>query len=400
MKYVGFLLVLTVAAVVAQQLDDDNALPLDHPAIRYHEGTARDPVARLGEKKLAYDPAHQGYLPALLKALDINVDSQVLVFSETSTQRAKINPSKPRAIYFNDDVAVGYVQGSDVLELSALDPTQGIKMYTMDAARGGSPGFARRDDCLLCHQGAATLNIPGLLIASVHPASEKDRDRHGHSFVTDHRTPLAERWGGWYVTGDLGEQPHFGNNTNLVDPLHPGPRPEGGTVSLTSLEGRFDVSRYPVPSSDVVALMVLEHQARMTNLLVRIGWDARIADHDLKGEIDQVVQYMLFTDEAPLHDSLKGVSTFTKTFAERGPRDSKGRSLRDFDLKTRMFRYPLSYMIYSPAFDALPDTARGMVYQRLWDVLSAADGKISSEDRRAIVEIVRETKKNVPDYWM
>jgi hypothetical protein len=404
------LLLLTVAAL-GQQLDDDNAVPLDHPAIRYRDKAPNDAISKLeaSHPKLAYASNGLGYLPALLKALNINVDSQALVFSKTSTQVSHINPRTPRAIYFNDEVSVGYVQGSDVLEFAALDPTQGVKLYSLDVEQAKTIEFARRDDCLLCHQGAATLNIPGMLIASVRPSSV-GRDRHGNSFVTDHRSPIGDRWGGWYVTGTTGMMHHLGNNVGLWDPLHPGPPTGEETQNVTSLEGRFDVSKYLAPTSDVVALMVLEHQTRMTNLLVRIGWDARIAEHDgkpassLNDEIEELVSYMLFADEAVLTSPVKGVSTFSKTFPERGPKDKQGRSLRDLDLNTRLFRYPLSYMIYSPTFDALPEAAKSRIYQRLWEVLSGKEqsktyARLSAEDRQAILGIVRGTKVGLPGYW-
>jgi len=167
-----------------------------------------------------------------------------------------------------------------------------------------------------------------------------------------------------------------------------------------------------------VALLVLEHQTRMTNLLIRIGWDGRIAQHDgqltaqgaqLDAEIDELVAYMLFGGEATLREPVAGVSAFSKTFPQRGPRDKQGRSLRDFDLRTRLFRYPLSYMIYSAAFDGLPVSVRDRIYQRLYAILTAQDSSasvgglslknLSADDRRAILEIVRETKPNLPPYW-
>ncbi len=106
---------------------------------------------------------------------------------------------------------------------------------------------------------------------------------------------------------------------------------------------------------------------------------------------------MLFADEAKLEDPIEGVSTFTRTFPERGPRDKAGRSLRDFDLKTRMFRYPLSYMIYSEAFDGMPEYDRDRIWRRIYDVLTGKDtagkfARLSAEDRKAVIEIVRETK--------
>jgi hypothetical protein len=400
-------------------MEDTDYVPLDHPAIGYRETAPQDPVARLDQKldkgqvKLDYAAGGFGYLPALLKQLGVNIDSQVLVFSKTSTQAARISAREPRAIYFNDEVAVGIVRNSEVLEFTALDPVLGIKTYTMDSGKSNSPTFARRDDCLQCHQGAASLGIPGMLIASVHPVTNGERERHGYSFITDGRSPLEERWGGWYVTGTTGKQRHLGNNTQLVDPIHPGPPAGDETQNVTSLDGRLELSKYLAPTSDLVALLVLEHQTRMTNLLIRIGWDARIALKDgtldsireqLNKQIDEMVGYMLFADEAPLREQVKGVSSFTKTFPQRGPKDSKNRSLRDFDLSKRLFRYPLSYMIYSNAFESLPGVVRDRVYQRLWDVLSGKEQDkkfafLSTEDRTAVREILKETKQNLPDYW-
>jgi hypothetical protein len=418
----GATLLLAAAALLAERLEDTIFIPLDHPAILY-AGATTDPVGRLakrlaaGQLKLDYAPNGLGYLPALLKELGISADSQVLVFSHTSIQVERISPRTPRAIYFNDDSSIGFVQNGEALELTSLDPRQGVILYTLDPARSPRPVLARRDDCLRCHQGPVTLAVPGLLISSVHPSAGPDHE-HGNAVMTDHRTPFNQRWGGWYVTGAHGSQIHYGNNRALVDPVRPGAASLEGTQNVTDLSDRFDTSRYPVPTSDLVALLVLEHQTRMTNLLIRIGWDGRIAQHDgqlatqraqLDAEIDELVAYMLFGDEAPLSEPVAGVSTFSKTFSQRGPRDKQGRSLRDFDLRTRLFRYPLSYMIYSAAFDGLPGLVRDRIYQRLYAILTAQDSSasvgglslknLSAEDRRAILEIVRETKPNLPAYW-
>jgi hypothetical protein len=418
----GATILLAAAVLLAERLEDTIFIPLDHPAILY-AGATTDPVGRLakrladGQLKLDYAPNGWGYLPALLKELGISTDSQVLVFSRTSIQVERISPRTPRAIYFNDDSSVGYVQNGEALELTSLDPRQGVILYSLDPARSARPVIARRDDCLRCHQGPVTLAVPGLLISSVHPSAGPGQE-HGSAVMTDHRTPFSQRWGGWYVTGTHGAQTHLGNNRELVDPVHPGAASLEGTQNVTDLSRWFDTSRYLVPTSDLVALLVLEHQTRMTNLLIRIGWDGRIAQHDgllatqgaqLNAEIDELVAYMLFGDEAPLRQPVAGVSAFSKTFPQRGPRDKQGRSLRDFDLQTRLFRYPLSYMIYSAAFDGMPGFVRDRVYQRLYDVLSGRDAStsmgglslknLSAADRRAILEIVRETKPNLPAYW-
>jgi hypothetical protein len=415
----GVLLVASAAGAWAfvESLEEALYVPPDHPAIQYSKQAPNDPVARLAKKiesgqvKLDYAANALGYLPALLKQLDVPVDSQLLVFSKGSIQAEHISPRTPRAIYFNDDVAIGYVQNGDALELTGLDPVRGMYFYTLDTPKAAKIEFGRRPDCLRCHEGPPTLAVPGLMVSSVHPRTDA-REGHGSSFITDDRVPIGERWGGWYVTGTTGAQTDYGNNIALVDPLHPGDAAaKEVTQNQTSLAAFLDTSRYLAPTSDIVALMTLEHQTRMTNLLVRIGWDARIGLYDkewddaqMNSEIEQMVTYMLFANEAPLKGPVTGVSTFAKTFATRGPRDRQGRSLRDFDLKTRLFRYPLSYMIYSAAFDNLPDKARDLVYQRLYDVLSGKDrsktfARLSAEDRAAVLEIMRQTKSNLPAYW-
>jgi hypothetical protein len=418
----GVLIGVLIAACAAtswafvESLEEALYIPTDHPAIQYGKQPPSDPVARLAKKiesgqvTLDYAPGGWGYLPALLKQLNVPVDSQVLVFSKGSIQADRISPRTPRAIYFNDDVAVGYVQNGDALELAGLDPVRGVYLYTLDTPKAAKPEFGRRPDCLRCHEGPPTLAVPGLMVSSIHPKTDA-REGHGSSFITDDRVPIGERWGGWYVTGNLGSLPNYGNNIALVDPLHPGGPLEDGPKNVTSLAEFFDTSRYLAPTSDVAALMTLEHQARMTNLLVRVGWDARIALYDKKwddaqmnSEVDELVTYMVFDDEAPLKSPVSGVSTFSKTFAARGPRDGQSRSLRDFDLNDRLFRYPVSYMIYSAAFDNLPAQARDLVYRRIYDVLSGKDPHhplehFAPKDRQAALEIVRATKTNLPAYW-
>jgi hypothetical protein len=412
----GLVALAAGAVVFADRLEDTFYVPLDDPAIQY-AGPVADPIAQLekqlesGKAKLDYAPNGWGYLSSILTKLDINVDSQVLVFSRTSIQNQRISPRTPRAIYFNDDVAVGFVQDGEVLELSGIDPKQGAIFYSLDTEKNDRPEFARRDDCLRCHQGAPTLGIPGILVSSVHPATDPEaRESHGSAFITDDRTSFEERWGGWYVTGTHGSEVHLGNNPQLADPLFPGRAVKEGTQNVTNLEGFFNTARYLAPTSDIVALMTLEHQTRMTNLMTRIGWDARIALREganrekVNGEIEELAGYMLFVDEEPLKEPVKGVSTFTKTFAARGPRDAKGRSLRDFDLRKRLFRYPLSYMIYSAAFDGMPDMVRERVYQRLYDILTGKDKSqafagILTTDREAVLQIVRATKPKLPAYW-
>jgi len=413
-------LVLTTAVWALQGHDanpDFPAIPSDHKAIQYTERATDDSVARLqeqmkkGEVKLEFQP-RWGYLASVLKQLGINVDSQLLVFSRTSSQVSEISPISPRAIYFNDNVSVGYVQGGRALELAALDPKQGMVFYTLDAQKSDKPTFSRQGmNCLQCHMSPATLNIPGLMVSSVYPTDRDSPSGRAGSFVTDHRIPLEDRWGGWYVTGRHGTILHRGNIP--VDLFDRPSESELQTQNLVSLDERLNTAAYPAPTSDIVALMTLEHQTHMTNLITRIGWETRVAVAEgkleefrsrLESNINELATYMLFADEAPMRAPIQGVSTFTKTFSQRVPRDKQGRSLRDFDLETRLFRYPLSYMVYGPAFDNIPDIARDGIYRKLYDVLTGKDtsetfARLSAEDRRAVLEILRDTKPNLPAYW-
>ena len=398
---------------------------MDHPAIDYSNALLQhpvdDPVARLqrridgGEVKLAFDPNHGGYLPALLKALQMNADSQVLVFSKTSFQSPKISPKAPRALYFNDTVQMGFVHGSDVMEFAALDPQQGVIFYTLDNKNESKPAyfdrpsfFRRTDECLACHLIPGTLNIPGLMISSVIPTPQGSPRFPGAGLIVDSRTPIQDRWGGWYVTGTTGTTLHRGN---AVAPYPD--RPEmlelRGTQNLTSLATRFDTSTYLAPTSDIVALMTLEHQVRAANLITRINWEVRMVllendqNQSLLAEFQprldflttELANYMLFAGEAKIYEPIAGVSTFTRTFPQQGPRDSQGRSLRDFDLTKRLFRYPLSFMIYSEAFDALPDLAKQQIYRKLFTALTLE----STTENQATLAILRETKPNLPGYW-
>jgi hypothetical protein len=383
------------------RLEDTTYVPYEHKAIQYFETLTNEPVKHLddlidqGKVKLDYAPGGLGYLPALLKQLGLNVDSQVLVYTQSSFQAPLISPQRPRAVYFNDDVAVGFVRNGEVMEVSALDPKQGVVFYTLSTYRKDKPSFARREVCLQCHQGGQTLGVPGLVVSSAYMPKGAEAEHTRGGFVTDDRTPIEDRWGGWYVSGNLGEQKHHGI------PIGPG------------LEPQFDTSAYLSPDSDVVALLTLEHQTRMTNLIVRVGWDTRIAIAEgklgestpkLDAAIEDMVGYMLFADEAPMNGPIKGASTFEKTFPERGPRDKQGRSLRDFDLQKRLFKYPLSYMIYNKAFDSMPQWALQRIYRRLYDVLSGKDtspkfARLSADDRRNVLEILRDTKPGLPAYW-
>jgi hypothetical protein len=396
-------IVALAAGVLAQAPND--ALPTD-AVTRLGQQLER------GEATLEYRDG-VGYLPSLLEQLRINVDSQTLVFSKTSFQQAIINPKNPRALYFNDEVSVGTVPGGDVYELLALEPRSGMVFYTLDLKRADQPRFRRRGvECFFCH-AMGNKGALSMVVASVFP--DKDGSpAYTSTFIStiDHRTPFEQRWGGWYVTGTHGSQRHMGNAI-AADPFRPLDLESSHSQNLTTLTDKIDVSKYLTGTSDIVALMTLEHQVGSANRLNALTFEYGRARHDgvsdadwteLDKDIDDLVGYMLFLDEAPLLEPVKGVSAFTRTFAQRGPRDRQGRSLRDFDLQTRLFRYPMSYMVYSDLFDGLPAPIRERIYRRLYDVLAGKDidskqARLSSADRKAIVEILLDTKPGLPAYW-
>ena len=408
-----FVLIFGCSLLVVAQRRDAFVESRDHPAISYSTAPTADPVsafnARLesGSASLKYDEA-TGYLRSVLEAFNVPVESQMMVFSQTSFQSSLIRMHNPRAVFFTDTVAVGYIRGAKIIEVAAQDPTQGVLFYEVSQEADSKPMFKRNNDCLACHLSWETLGVPGLMVQSVYPL--RDENSYVNGFTTVHGSPLEQRWGGWWVTGDPGGAKHIGNVSVMYNDK--GSKLASPTRPLPSLEGLFDLKGYLTPYSDVVALLVMAHQTNMTNLITRTGWEARLAaaspSRDGSARVTEaardLVDYMLFVDEEPLAGPVKGGSGFAEAFGGRGPRDGQGRSLRDLDLRRRLFRYPCSYMIYTPAFDALPPTAKNAVYARLWEVLSGRETQpryrsLTPQDRQAIVSILRETKRDLPDYF-
>lgn len=422
---------LLIASAVMVGEPARGQVPYEGQPINYLEGPVDDPVARLqgrldrGEAELGYDERH-GYLPAVLSELGISETSQALVFSKTSFQLTRISPRSPRALYFGDDAYVGLVRGGDVLEISAVDPRQGAIFYLLDQTRSPRPRFERQTyDCLSCHASGRTQGVPGHLVRSVYTGPDGQPAYNAGTFVTDHTSPLSERWGGWYVTGTHGDQQHMGN-VFVRDRRNPERLDTAAGANVTDLSGRFDSSAYLTGHSDIVALMVLEHQTQMHNRITAAGFQARLAMHyeaginealgrpegsmsdttrrRIEGPAEELLRYMLFVDEAGLSSPVAGTSGFAEHFSSLGRRDGQGRSLRDFDLETRLFRYPCSYLIDSEAFRALPPQVREYVDRRLLEVLSGEDqdpafDHLGPEDRRAILEILFDTRADLPRAW-
>ncbi len=421
-----FLACAAIVALASRATDAFSEQAAPAVSARADTGVTRDPIARLqarldaGAVTLAHDSV-LGYLPALLKALDIPVSSQVLVFSRTSLQTDRIAPWSPRALYFNDDVYVGYVLESPFLEIGSVDPAKGGVFYTLPQEPRPRAAFQRETTtCLMCHSSrSATGGVPGFMVLST------AADRHGYPITGVHEgstsdvTPVAQRFGGYYVTGT---GPHAGNvyAPLLGHEVHDKPAfrarfrlqfERADSNARTSLAGLFDTTAYLHGQSDVVALMVLTHQTVVHNLIMAVHEAAREAIMEaaigavrtdslqapvtprLRGAVDNLARALLFVKEARLTAPLRGTTRFAQDFAQRGVRDRAGRSLRDFDLTQRLFKHPASFLIYSEAFDALPRMARRAVYARLADILEGREpSDLSATERQAVTEILRETK--------
>jgi len=414
---IGFLAMLVGDTLSNAQTDFERA------PIHYLTAEVNDPVSQLASKlvdgsvSLNYDPVH-GYLPAVLKVLDVPISSQTLVFSKTSLQLNRISPRRPRALYFNDDIYVGYCQRGDVLEFATTDAAQGATFYTLKQDEEASALFVRdRGQCLSCHASNRTQNVPGYLVRSVFADRAGQAILGSGTFTTDHKSPFEQRWGGWYVTGSHGRMRHMGN-TLFVDNSSDSHDLESG-ANMVSLEGIVSTEPYLSPHSDLVALMVLEHQTQMHNAIAAANYETRAALHQsfemnkllereegyisdsanrrIDAVADRVLKYLLMCEEYELEDSVSGTSDFAREFEARGIRDSKGRSLRDFDLKTRLFKYPCSYLIYNAAFDGLPEEAKSRIASKLSDVVEGRDQSpdfkhLSTSMRAEILEILTTTK--------
>jgi hypothetical protein len=372
---------------------------LNNPAIEYRRRPVTDPVNELNQRIAAGGVTLKaqgptGYLRALLDALKIPLSSQIALFVPDSVQGKRINPANPRTLFFNDSVVVGWV-GGGFIEIASQDPQQGVIFYTLDANTPSKPLIRRDDGCLSCHFTHAAVGVPGMLV------------RSSGQYTVDDRLPLEQRWGGWYVTGQHGSLQHLGNLD--TDKLYK-TQPSRETQNWKSLDGKLDANLYLSSHSDIAALMVFGHQMRMMNLLTRINWEARVSDKDkstavsLKDGARELVDYLLFVDEAVIKDKITGSTSFAAEFAEQGPKDKKGRSLRQLDLTKRLMRYPCSYMIYSKQFDGLPIAAKDAVYRRMWEILSGQErdkkySRLALVDRSAIVEILRDTKPDLPGYF-
>jgi hypothetical protein len=382
------------------------------------EPAVGSPIARLQERlaaggTLRWDDS-RGYLQDLLLKLDIDPDSQSLVFSKTSFQPRRIDPQHPRAIYFNDMTYVGWVQGSDLIELCEADPIEGAVFFTLEpevtaGVPQRKPILTRQGiRCLGCHDSVRTQGVPGFLMRSLVPNTEGRFVRGGPTYVTNHDSPFDERFGGWYVTGTHGQMRHLGN-TVYSEHQWVGEFDHESGANRVDLPAQVVSDAYLRPGSDLMALMVLAHETQMHNAFAqvtaashRLVTDEFGAEAGFTRSVEKLVRSLLFADEPQLQSPIAGSTGYAKAFAARGPIDGLGRSLRQFDAEKYLFRYPCSFLIHSQAFAGLSPLVKEAVGRRLREILVEAavvDPPFKRpivEEREAVAAILSETEA---DFW-
>ncbi len=419
------LVLLTLAPLSAQVAFNDYQLPPHE----YYEGDSQDPVSLLvrrieaGEKTPDFS-SQRAFVDWLLAELEIPAASQTMVFSRTGLQRQVVSPHNPRALFFNDETYMTWIPGG-MVELASYDPHRGPLFFLLQGSDDPKPekvNFNRRESCLNgCHAGSATNYLPGLLARSLHVDAEGNPtavdkagivinaiSNHENMF---HTMPLKERWGGWFVTGGHEAADHIGN---LVVPSRgatPVPAPALAETKASYPHG---------PSSDILPLLVQDHQIGLLNTLYESLYRWRTALHlanekraadgeaplvqleagsiaDLMPKFDKSVKQFLFAGEAPLPGGgIVGDPAFIEAFRATRVEDAKGRSLRDFDLKTRLMKHRCSHMILSRQFQGMPEEFRSILLGRIREVLTARPAPagfdhLSDDERAALLEILGET---------
>ena len=403
--------------------------------IHYHETEPDTKLTRFfktaKDNRVLCEGSHREVLAEVLAKLEIPVESQVLVFSKTSAQNSRIAPETPRAIYFSDDLYLGWVQGGEI-EAASFDPRLGMVFHLIQLTErkpGSPPPLVRERSCLNCHAGSSNHDLPGLVVRSVYPSATGLPLFEAGTFHTRQSSPIEERWGGWYVTGSVENREHLGNSLALAAPAGPGVELERlAEGRVLKLDGLFCCEPYlNGGQSDVVALMILEHQVGVHNLLIEANLTTRATLHRhtemqkafgepveaplsetneriLQRLATKVLKEMLYVEEVPLPGGIEGTGIFQTAFEEGRKKSVGGRSLRDFRLYERLMKYRCSHLIYSEAFANLPDAIRTRILSQLHGILTKpADwpefAHLGEAERGHILAIVKETVPDLPEGW-
>lgn len=406
-------LALSLLIVVPSTAEESPHHKFSEAPHNYYDRAPRDAFASVmaaiesGQVKLD-TTSEKTQLTSLLKALEIPVTSQLLVYSATSFQGGLIRPANPRALYFNEEVYVGFVPGGR-FEVAAIDPDLGPVFRIFRPSPDGKPEVTRTERCMNCHAGRTSKQVPGLVVESVictNTGASLDgfrREQVGHTI------PLADRFGGWHVTGAHEHGLHLGNLMGEAAPSAP-----NGYKKFADPPGSlFDFNRYPVRTSDLFTHLIHEHQLGFHNLVTLGVYRTRDALEAGRGHVSnddaaalndlarQLVRYVLFANEAKLPEGgLKPDPAFMKDFLARRVAVQNGASLRDLDLHGRLFRYRCSYMVQTPSFMAMPKEFKDRVLAGLSTALREQGAPpefnyLPPEEKRAIRSILRETKVGV-----
>ncbi len=428
MRLRGALILLILSTGLAPAADD----PFERAPISYSVTKPQDAITRM-EHKLASGEIHlegteRQVVRRLLAELGVPEASQMLVFSKTSFQKDRIDPAHPRAIYFSDEVYVGWCPGG-LVEIAAIDPVLGPVFYSVDPHLGQERiHFHRDEDCLRCHGGTFIRDIPGLLARSVFTDAGGQPLLALGSELVDATTPIEKRWGGWYVTG-LHAGPRHRGNLILATEQEPSPEELARSATLKSLDKLVDTRPYLAPSSDITALLVFEHQVSVQNVLTRANQEClrmmtyqRNLQKELKEPVteeptydsvrhvfttasQQVLDALLCKDDAPLPEGgIQGIGGFSQAFCPPAKAGGSVPSLKELDLHQRLFKYRCSYLIYSSTFDQLQPTLRRRVLQRLWRVLTdpLSDSRydyLEAGERDIIRQILSTSLRDLPVTW-
>jgi hypothetical protein len=346
-----------------------------------------------------------------------------MVFSKTSLQIAHISPSNPRALYFSDDIYIGYIPGSDIIEISVADPALGGVFYTFKNRGSGAPAFNRQTyECLQCHDGALTSGVPGHTVRSVHPYPDGQVDFSSGTHIISDATPHSERFGGWWVTGKHLALNHEGNafvrgSGGMDNPLRANRTPE----KLPA--GMIDLKDYMAGTSDVVAQLILQHQTVVHNRITAVTYGTTLALADdasigeslgnkpgellgstlsrIRNSSDALLETLFFVDEATFSAPIDGNKRTMVDFVKQGPRDPNQQTLRQLDLRTRLFRYRLSFLVHSLGFKGMPPQARSYCWIRIKAALANTDdrltAKLDANERKTIHEILQATEQEYRD---
>ena len=370
-----------------------------HP-IAYFEETS-NPVAQL--QKQVDDGVESGLFPEtvrlsqLLEALRISPSSQLLVFARNARQSGQISPATPRAIYFNDEVSVAWTPGGKNLEISAIDPVRGPVFYLAPVSAPSVPEqgvvtddekgnlsqtvFRRTESCLACHVTDQTRHVPGYLLRSMFTAPD-GKPESGLPLV-DHTTPYDQRWGGWYVSGEQLPPRHRGNLTTRAR-RESFDRNESAVV-VGQDELLQATSRHLQQTSDIVALLVHDHQTRFQTLLTRLRYEQAFGRP--LDTLPDFVRTMLLWDEPALPTPVAGRPDYQRWFESAGPEEF--RPLRRLDLKTRLLRNPLSWLVATPQFQTMPEELRQAIQAeaiRLVTIGRESPTPITDDDRQRLLD--------------